>query len=234
MVKTFKGFPGDMPEFLWGIALNNDKAWFEARRDVYERVIHGPIKALAEDVTDALTERYPELALRYHISRIYRDARTLNGRGPLNDHLWFSIGRTARVYETETQFYFGIDARGCDWGVGCWNVRAADMERWRAAIDADPRPLERIVKKLGGLEGFEFAGGIYKKPKGDPGETLYDWYNARRVVLGKSTWFEPDTPGPELCGTLIEDYSALVPLYRYLEAVLARPADELQQRRSQR
>lgn len=227
MVKEFTGFPPDMPEFLWGIALNNDKAWFEARRDVYERTIHGPIKALAEDVTEALMERFPDLTLRTHVSRIYRDARTLNGRGPLNDHMWFSIGKTAKVYETETQFYFGIDARGCDWGVGCWNVRAADMERWRKAIDADPKPLARIVKKLDALEGYEFSGGLYKKPKGDPGKALYDWYNARRIVLGKAMLFDPDPPGAELADTLIEEFSAFVPLYRYLEELFARPTDEL-------
>ena len=213
---AFEGFPQDMPDFLWGIALNNEKPWFEARRDVYERVIHGPIKALAEDVTDALTERFPDLSLRFHISRIYRDARMLNGRGPLNDHMWFSIGRTAKVYESEPQFYFGIEARNCDWGMGLWNVSAADMERWRKSIDDKPEKLTKIVKTLNRQLQYDFFGGAYKKPKGDPGKLLYDWYNARRIVIGKERWFEPDPPGKELKDVLAEEFSACVPLYRYL------------------
>ena len=219
MERMFAGFPSDLPEFLWGIALNNEKPWFEARRDIYERVLHGPVKALAGDLTEALGERFPDLVLTPHVSRIYRDARTLNGRGPLNDHMWFSIGKTGRVYETEPQFYFGIEARCCDWGVGFWNVKAADMERWRARIDASPGKLESIVRKLGELPEHALLADSYRKPKGDPGKLLYGWYNAKRIVFGKTVWFEPDPPGPELYDTLLADFSAYVPLYRYLTEI---------------
>jgi len=216
MARTFEGFPKDLPDFLWGIALNNEKPWFEARRDIYERTLHGPMKALSGDLAEALTEAHGELSLRTHVSRIYRDARTLNGRGPLNDHMWFSIGKTARVYEPEPQFYFGVEARCCDWGMGLWNVTAADMERWRAAIDADPRKAERLVNGLREKTGMELLGGAYKRPKGDPGPALFDWYNARRIVLGKTLWFDPDPPGPELFEAVLRDFEALVPLYKYL------------------
>ena len=215
----FAGFPADLPEFLWGIALNNEKPWFEARRDTYERVLHGPMKALAGDLAEALARRHDDLSFRVHISRIYRDARTLNGRGPLNDHMWFSIGKTARVYEPEPQFYFGIDARSCDWGMGMWNVTASDMERWRAVIDADPARVERIVKSLRKKTGTELIGGAYKRPKGDPGPALFDWYNARRIVLGREIWFEPDPPGVGLYETILSDYLSMVPLYRFLRDV---------------
>lgn len=213
---AFEGFPKELPDFLWGIALNNEKPWFEARRDIYERVLHGPVKALAEDVSEALMDRFPDLSLRFHISRIYRDARMLNGRGPLNDHMWFSIGRTARVYETEPQFYFGIEARNCDWGMGCWNVSASDMERWRKSIDEKPEKLSKIVRRLDHQLDYEQLGGSYKRPKGDPGKLLYDWYNTKRVVIGKTQWFEPDPPGAELKDKLMEEFSACVPLYLYL------------------
>lgn len=216
MEQTFRGFPKDLPDFLWGIALNNEKPWFEAHREIYEWTLHGPIKALSGDLTEALGERFSDLVLTPHVSRIYRDARTLNGRGPLNDHMWFSIGRTGRVYASEPQFYFGIEARCCDWGIGYWNVSAADMERWRARIDAAPAKLERIVRPLSRLDGHELMGGAYKKPKGDPGRVLFDWYNARRIVFGKTVWFDPDPPGPALFDTLLSDFSAYVPLYRYL------------------
>ena len=211
----FAGFPADLPEFLWGIALNNEKPWFEARRDTYERVLHGPMKALAGDLAEALARRHDDLSFRVHISRIYRDARTLNGRGPLNDHMWFSIGRTGRVYASEPQFYFGIEARCCDWGIGYWNTDAAMMERWRGRIDTNPKPLSAIVRKINKMHGFELLGGAYKRPKGDPGSLLFDWYNARRIVVGKVEWFEPDPPGADLLDRLIEDYSAFMPLYEY-------------------
>lgn len=211
----FEGFPADLPDFLWGIALNNEKPWFEARRDIYERCLHGPIKALAWQVTDRLGEKFPDIVLTPHISRIYRDARTLNGRGPLNDHMWFSLGRTGRVYAAEPQFYFGIEARCCDWGMGYWNADAEMLERWRRSIDANPAKLTRIVRKINTMEGFESIAAPYKRPKGDPGPLLYEWYNARHPGVGKVEWFEPDPPGPELADRLAEDFGKLMPLYEY-------------------
>ena len=42
--------------------------------------------------TQALfSEKFPKLSLNLHVSRIYRDARRLHGRGPYKDHLWFTL-----------------------------------------------------------------------------------------------------------------------------------------------
>ena len=212
----FEGFPGDLPDFLWGLALNNDRAWFEAHREDYERCLNGPLRALAAQVLEALGERFPKVPLSPHISRIYRDARTLRGRGPFNDHLWFSYGRTGRVYAAEPQFFFGVEARCCSWGLGYWNGGAALMERWRQSIDAGPDRLRRIVRDIGRMEGMERYGDTYKRPKGDPGPELFDWYNAKIPGVERVLWFDPDPPGPALADTLTEDFARLMPLYRYM------------------
>jgi len=224
-IPPFEGFPAELPDFLWGIALNNEKPWFEARRDIYERCLHGPVKSLAWDVLEGLHDRFPDISLRPHISRIYRDARTLRGRGPLNDHMWFSLGMTGRVYAQEPQFYFGVEARCCDWGIGFWNGGTEYLERWRKSIDANPARLTRIVRGIEKHGGFELLAEPYKKPKGDPGPLLYPWYNARHPGVGKTLWFEPDPPGPELLDAILEDFTVLMPLYEYLLAVGADGAD---------
>lgn len=214
-IEPFGGFPKELPDFLWGIALNNEKPWFEARRDIYERCLHGPMKSLAYGLCDTLAERFPDIVLTPHISRIYRDARTLRGRGPLNDHMWFSLGRTGRVYAVEPQFYFGIEARRCDWGLGYWSADAEIMERWRRSIDANPQKLSRIVRRLNKMEGMELWPDVYKRPKGDPGKLLYPWYNAKHLVLQRIEWFEPDPPGADLAGRLADEFTELMPLYEY-------------------
>ena len=55
----FEGFPRELTDFLWGLALHNEKPWFEAHRAEYERCLHGPVKALGWQVLEALTERFP-------------------------------------------------------------------------------------------------------------------------------------------------------------------------------
>ena len=89
----FNGFSEQTIDFLWGIRLNNEKSWFESHKEEYKRVLEQPMKALASEVYKAFNEKYPELGLFCYLSRIYRDARRLFGRGPYKDCLWFTLAR---------------------------------------------------------------------------------------------------------------------------------------------
>ena len=93
----FQGYTQGAVDFLWGLALNNERPWFQAHKEEYEQYLHQPFLALAEDVKQKMEERFPGLAPAIHISRIYRDARRLYGRGPYNDHLWFSLGLSGEI-----------------------------------------------------------------------------------------------------------------------------------------
>ncbi len=215
-IPPFEGFPKDLPDFLWGLALNNERTWFNDHREEYQRCLHVPIHALAEDVRAAMEERFPGQAPALHVSRIWRDARRLFGRGPFKEHMWFSLGVSGEIYTPTPQFWFGIDAKSWEAGMGTWNISASQLELWRKRIDTAPRRLETIVKKLNSRGDLHPYWQLYKRPKGDPGPLLYDWYNARTIEMGKTVWFEPDPPGKELLDQVLDVFSALMPLYRYL------------------
>lgn len=218
-IPPFEGFPKDLPDFLWGLSFNNERPWFQAHRDDYERCLHGPIVSLAEDLRQALADRHPGAAPAVHVSRIWRDARRLFGRGPFKDHMWFSLGLSGEIYTPLPQFWFGIDATGWEAGMGSWNMSAAQMDTWRKRIDADPGPLTRIVQALDRRGDLAPYWQVYKRPKGDPGPLLFDWYNARAIEMGKKVWFDPDPPGRELPEQVLDMYEALFPLYEYLQTI---------------
>ena len=71
-----------------------------------------PTKALAGELYDWFQETYPDLHLNVHISRIYRDARRLFGRGPLNDHIWFSFQNAIENRGEAPCFWFQVGADG--------------------------------------------------------------------------------------------------------------------------
>ncbi len=215
-IPPFQGFPKDLPDFLWGLSFNNERPWFNAHRADFERCLDIPIHALAEDVKAAMAERFPGQAPALHVSRIWRDARRLFGRGPFKEHMWFSLGVSAEIYTPTPQFWFGIDAKSWEAGMGCWNMKGELLDRWRKSIDAAPQRLEKIVRDLGRRPELKPYWEVYKKPRGDPGPLLYDWYNARAVEIGRQEWFEPDPPGPELLAQVMDTFTALMPLYQYL------------------
>ena len=78
----FQGFSQQSVDFLWGIALNNERTWFLAHKQEFLDHVDAPMKALAREVAARMEEKYPELGLELKVSRIYRDARRLHGRGP--------------------------------------------------------------------------------------------------------------------------------------------------------
>ena len=218
-IPPFEGFPKDLPDFLWGLAFHNERPWFQEHRADYERCLHTPILALAEDARQIMQDRHPGLAPALHVSRIWRDARRLFGRGPFKEHMWFSLGLSGEIYTPLPQFWFGIDAKSWEAGMGCWNMQGELLDRWRKSIDARPARLARIVRSLDKHPELERYWQIYKKPKGDPGPLLYDWYNARSVELGRKVWFDPDPPGKELLDQILDIYETLTPLYQYLAAI---------------
>ncbi len=218
----FEGFSKELPEFLWGIAFNNEKPWFEAHREQYERCLNQPFRAFAREICDRMEELFPGRCSQLHISRIYRDARRLYGRGPYNDHLWFSLGATGQLYDVRPKFWFGIDAKSYELGMGMWGARGELMDRWRREIDEHPERLSKIVRNLNKHEGLERWGDVYKRPKGDPGKLLFDWYNTKTPAVGKTVYFDPDPPGGELVEEVLADFAALMPLYEYMMEISVR------------
>ena len=121
-----------------------------------------------------MEEKYPELGLNLHVSRIYRDARRLHGRGPYKDHLWLTLRRPKERWVSLPAFYFEIAPEYYSFGMGCYDPTPVTMAKLRARIDRDPKPLEKLARKLKG-SGFNLEGEMYKRPKGDPGVLLSPW-----------------------------------------------------------
>ena len=78
----FNGFTKETSEFLWELSFHNERPWFQEHKDQYLRVLHEPFHALAEDTRALMAENWPLSDFDLHVSRIYRDARRLFGRGP--------------------------------------------------------------------------------------------------------------------------------------------------------
>ena len=103
----FTGYSDKTVDFFWDIRFNNSREWFHPRKDQFNEYIMIPTKELSGELYDWLTENYPQLNLNLHISKIYRDARRLFGRGPLKDHIWFSFQNELEGRENAPCLWFG-------------------------------------------------------------------------------------------------------------------------------
>ncbi|MBQ5406047.1 MAG: DUF2461 domain-containing protein [Oscillospiraceae bacterium] len=213
----FEGFTKETGEFLWELRFNNERPWFLAHKEQYERCLNRPFRALAQESWRLLSERYPERDFRVHVSRIYRDARRLFGRGPYKDHLWFSLYTSDK--NEGPSFWFEIGAAGYTYGLGFWSMRPALMERFRRAVDANPARFERLARQAEALPGLRLLGEEYRRPKGDRGELLNRWYNRKYLTMEFSGDFGGDLFSPALAQILCGAYGSLMPMHDFLAEV---------------
>lgn len=210
----FTGFTQQTSEFMWGLAFNNERPWFEAHREEFNQYLMQPFRELAYDTDEIMRARHPGMGLQLHISRIYRDARRLHGKGPYKDHLWFSIKSWDGLL-CGPMFWFEIGAADYSYGMGFYSATPAQMEHYRKYIDANPARLERLARLLASQDEFRLEGEEYKRPKGDKGELLNPWYNRKRLGLECSRDFGGDLLTPELPGKLADAFDFLMPFYEY-------------------
>ena len=164
----FQGFSQGAVDFLWGIRFNNERSWFQAHKEEYLTLVDRPMRELGAQVHQTMEELYPELGLNLHVSRIYRDARRLYGRGPYKDHLWLTLRRPKEEWVSLPAFYFEIAPEYYSFGMGCYDATPVTMAKLRAPHRPGPQ--------AGGAAGPEAGevplppgGGDVQAPQRGPG-----------------------------------------------------------------
>ncbi|MBD5099205.1 MAG: DUF2461 domain-containing protein [Clostridiales bacterium] len=220
----FEGFSQQTVDFMWGIRFNNEKSWFEAHKSDFQTYFQTPMKELGEQVQRELLERFPKSALNLKVSRIYRDARRLFGRGPYKDHLWLSLFRFGNESGGDHPvLWFELAPDGWSYGMGFWCAQASLMEKHRARIDRDPKPLLKLHNKLTKQSEFALDGPEYsrKKPCAEP--RLAEWYNKKSLTVGHEEGLTEFLYSPELASRLVEGFTFLMPYYDYFSTIWADP-----------
>jgi uncharacterized protein (TIGR02453 family) len=82
-------FSGEALKFLRGLKRNNHRAWFDARKGVYEQELKAPMLALIGEVNEALQEFAPMHVRppQKIMMRIYRDIRFSKDKRPYKTHV---------------------------------------------------------------------------------------------------------------------------------------------------
>ncbi len=212
----FQGFSKEASDFLWELTFHNERPWFQEHKDQYLRVLHEPFHALAEDTASIMTADYPLSNFDLHVSRIYRDARRLFGRGPYKDHLWFTLKNGDNRQTEGPMFWFEISATQFSYGLGFFDISPTEADAFRRSVDANPARFERLASDALKIRGFHVTGPEYKRPKKDLGEVLNQFYNRKCFGLEHNANFDPEKLGPDLTARLCRVYRRLMPMYEYL------------------
>lgn len=212
----FTGFTGETLDFLWGIRFNNQRDWFASHKDDYLTQLYRPMQVLGGEIYDFLRGCRPDYNLIHKVSRIYRDARRLHGRGPYKDRLWFSVEEPAEQWTAKPTFWFELAPDVWSYGLGYYMARPATMARLRARMDRDSRPMEALSRALAEQTEFILETDEYKRPKAAaPVPLLEPWYRAKSFSLIHSEKPAEELFSSALAEHLKQGYTFLLPYYDY-------------------
>lgn len=219
MTTHFNGFSQQGLTFLQQVHQQNDKAWFDEHRPVYEKELLSPFRALVEALSltmlpiDEQFETRP--AIGKTLSRIHRDTRFSHDKSRYRSQMWLTFKRTRKDWTDAPSYFFEIAPDFWRYGLGYYSATRNTMELFRQTVRGNP---QRFLEAAGCLRNtFVLEGESYKRPliKDLPAEVA-DWYNRKSfAAVYTSQDMEPLFCG-DLVATLAQGFTQLEALYHYL------------------
>jgi uncharacterized protein (TIGR02453 family) len=161
-------FSPDTFRFLKALDFHQDRAWFQANRQMYERSVRSPMVAAVEAIVAALRRRALPFTgdPRTAILRIHRDVRFTRDKRPFNAHTAMMLTRTGRR-DSQGKFYLHIDPKGSFLAAGFYRPEPAGLLELRRAIVARPARFLAMQKQLlrGGL-ALDPEDQLSRRPSG--------------------------------------------------------------------
>ncbi len=219
-IPPFEGFPAEGRRFLAGLALNNEKAYFEANRDSYEANVLGPLRAFVVEAGRRLRSEVPRIVADPRVGgslfRINRDTRFSSDKSPYKSwasaRLWDGAGPGK---EASPSFYIHIDAESVYAGGGLYLFTDDQLERFREAV-GDAKARRALEKILDGLD-LDVGGEALKRlPRGFSADHPAGRFLRFKGLYAGANLDKRIARSPKLLDAALDVYQRIVPLNRWL------------------
>jgi uncharacterized protein (TIGR02453 family) len=171
----FEGFADSKAKFFKDLAKNQDREWFNARKDEYVSGWEQPMRALLHEAQLKLDAAYPDCDLgEPKVFRLNRDVRFSKDKSPYKTNVSGSVHiklGAGKVTDTPAPLYLQIGTHSLS-AAGLYMMDPAQLAKYRAAVLDDKKgaELQSIAKKLTAA-GYKISSfeQLKKVPKGvDP------------------------------------------------------------------
>lgn len=175
---TFTGLPADFFVFFNDLKANNDRDWFAANKERYEKSVKEPLQDFITAMAPKLKEISPEFIADPRgnggsMFRIYRDTRFSKDKSPYKTHAGVQFRHRAGRDAHAPGFYLHLDGPENSFcGAGLWMPPSDNLFKIRTHITEQSREWKAVfadkalAKRFGGLRDGE---ALKRAPKGfDP------------------------------------------------------------------
>jgi uncharacterized protein (TIGR02453 family) len=217
-------FPPEALTFFRGLAKNNNRDWFQPRKEIFEAKVKVPMIELVERMNAELGKFAPEYINdpKKAIYRIYRDTRFSSDKTPYKTHLAAIFPRRgSESKHAGPGFFFAVSHKSIEIAGGVYGPAPEDLLKirtWLAENHAAFRKIARgPLKVVGELRG----SSLTRVPKG------FDAAHPAADLIKMKQWFyaaELDAKlatTPKLLPELVKRFKAMAPVMEELAKPLA-------------
>ncbi|MCL5883953.1 MAG: DUF2461 domain-containing protein [Deltaproteobacteria bacterium] len=183
-------FTPDLFTFLEELQRNNNREWFAANKDRYERVARAPMLRFIEDAGPVLGKIAPRVLadprpVGGSMFRIYRDVRFSNDKSPYKTAVSAHFRHESRQKDISAPgFYLHLEPNQVFMGGGLYHPDGAMLQRVRRAIAKKPRDWERATSRGLGEHCSLWGGKLTRPPRGfDPRHRLIEDLKRKDFVV---------------------------------------------------
>jgi len=212
--------------FLRALARNNNREWFKAHEQDYERHVREPFLQLITDLQAPLAKISPHLRADPRktggsLFRLYRDTRFANDKTPYKTWAGARFFHERRREIEAPSFYLHIQNKDCFAGGGIWHPEPPTLKRIRDFLVDNPAAWKRATQSKAFREHFAFWGeSLSRPPRGyDPQHELIDDLKRRNFAAGGEIT-EAVVCSTELLPTVVTTFKRMAPTLDYLCAAL--------------
>lgn len=207
--------------FLRQLAINNDRAWFKARKEQFD-ALRKPWEQDMERLIALVAGFDPQargLTLRDSVYRIYRDIRFSHDKSPYKTYFSAVIGKGGR-HTVQSCYYvhFGVeDLMLCG---GIWWPEKPILDQLRGLIDAEPQEFLDIVNNPAITSRYQWMSQSLKSmPKGYPKDHPLAQYLKMKEYLLVDRLDESYFDCEDWVERVASDLQPLKPLHDFLNYV---------------
>jgi uncharacterized protein (TIGR02453 family) len=174
-------FTPETMKFLRGLKKNNDREWFEARRDIFERSVKAPMLALIEEINAKLEDFAPDHVRPANkvAMRIYRDIRFSKNKAPYKTQAGAWWARRGMEKTSGGGIYMHVNPNEVLLAAGVYMPEREQLLKIRTWMSENHTDYRKLLKKAmsgsAGFTGIE-ADALTRMPKGfaadDPADEL--------------------------------------------------------------
>lgn len=225
---AFTGFPKEGIQFLHDLAQNNERDWFNPRKEIYQTQIVQPALDFVQAMGDQLQHLSPGIQYDTRsngagsLMRIYRDTRFSKDKTPYKEYVGIIFWEGSGKKTENPGFHLGLTGTGAGIHVGMHGFPKPMLAAYRQAV-VDERLGVALIETVTAVQqaGYTVGGEHYKRvPRGfDPAHPRADWLRFAALYASKDNIPASIVTSDSFLDVCFDHFEKMAPLQRWLVQV---------------